>query len=346
MDLDAPGGFGTVDRADALGDVEATPGMWARARQLATVRLDLSDVDAVVVAGMGGSGITGDVAAAVAEDVLDVPVVVRKGYSLPAFVGPRTLVVACSYSGATEETLAAVDEAVARGARLFGVTSGGALGARLDELGAPLVVVPDEGQPPRHSLGYLAVPVLVALGLGDGLGEALEVLAAAVEAGGRDVPTGRNAAKRLGADLAGGVVPWAWGATGPAAVAAYRFKCQVNENAKLPASATVLPELDHNEVVGFAEPSPLDGRLGLVAFRDPAGETDRLALRVRVTSELAEPRCAWTTTIVAQGTSVLARLASMVVQGDLASVYAALALDRDPTPIGPIDALKAALAAT
>lgn len=343
MDLDAPGGFSAVDPRDALADLEATPGMWAAARDLATVRLDLRDVEAVVVVGMGGSGIAGDVAAAVAEDVLGVPLLVRKGYGVPAFVGPRTLVVACSYSGGTEETLAAVDLAAAQGSRLFGVTSGGPLAARLDELGAPVVVVPGGGQP-RHSMGYLAVPVLVALGLDDGLGEALEVLAEVVEEGARDVPTARNDAKRLGAALAGGVLPWAWGATPSAVVAAYRFKCQLNENAKLPASATALPELDHNEVVGFAEPSPLDGRVGLVAFRDPVGESDRLALRVRVTEELVRPRCAWTAAIEARGSSTLARLASLVLQGDLVSLYTALALDRDPTPIGPIDALKSALA--
>ncbi|MDP9405769.1 MAG: mannose-6-phosphate isomerase, partial [Actinomycetota bacterium] len=119
LDLDAPEDFAAVDPADALGDVEATAAQWAAAAQLATVRLDLADADAVVVTGMGGSGICGDVVWALGQDRYPLPIVVHKGYGLPGFVGRRTVVVAVSYSGGTEETRSAFAEAARRGARRF-----------------------------------------------------------------------------------------------------------------------------------------------------------------------------------------------------------------------------------
>jgi glucose/mannose-6-phosphate isomerase len=301
---------------------------------------------------MGGSGIAGDVAAALANvvppaerDLPPIPVIVHKGYGLPPFVGPRTLVVALSYSGSTEETLSAVDVARASGARLFAVTSGGRLAEIAEADGAPMVRLPG-GRQPRHSLGYLAVPVLVALGLDQGLDEAIDVQREVLAAANRDVPAAENHAKQLALRLASGSVPLAWGARGLGAVAAYRLKCQLNENAKLPAMWNELPEVDHNEVVGLQEPSPLAGHLGLVLLRDPAGEHPRVATRFIVTEELVRERFAWMAEVAARGRSPLARLASLVLLVDLASVYTALELGHDPTPIPSIDRLKQALASS
>jgi glucose/mannose-6-phosphate isomerase len=129
-------------------------------------------------------------------------------------------------------------------------------------------------------------------------------------------------------------------------VAAYRLKCQLNENAKLPAFCAELPELDHNEIVGLSEPSPLSGNLGLVLLRDPSGEHPRVATRFAVTEELVRHRFAWMVEVAARGSSPLARLASLLLLADLASVYTALELSHDPTPIVAIDRLKQALAAS
>jgi glucose/mannose-6-phosphate isomerase len=158
------------------------------------------------------------------------------------------------------------------------------------------------------------------------------------------VPVARNRAKAVAARLADGAVPAVWGGQGIAAVAAYRLKCQLNENAKLPALHTDLPEADHNDVVGWQEASPLTGVAALLEIRDPDGEHERVARRFDITAELAAPQLAWRHSIVARGRSPLARAASLLVQADLLSVYTAIAADRDPTPIPSIDRLKAALA--
>lgn len=345
MSLDEPASFAALDPLDALADVEGTPAQWAAARERSTVRLDLADVDVIVVTGMGGSGIAGDVVAAIAAPQLGVPVLTLKGYDLPAFAGPRTLVVACSHSGNTEETLAVVVAARAAGTQRFSVTSGGRLLAACRDEGSPHVVIPGGGQP-RHALGWLAVPVLVALGLDGGLDEALAVLGDLVAACRRDVPAADNPAKQLALRLASGSVPVAWGGRGLGAVAAYRMKCQLNENAKLPAWASELPELDHNEVVGLSGASPLDGAVGLVLLRDPEGEGPRTAARFGVSEELVRDRCAWIAEVDARGTSPLARLASLLLLVDLATVYTALETGVDPSPIHAIDTLKQRLAAS
>jgi glucose/mannose-6-phosphate isomerase len=350
VNLDDPRSYASVDPQEALPDVEATAEQWVEARRLADVRLDLGGIDAVVLTGMGGSGIAGDVTAALASVVPPgertmppLPVIVHKGYGLPPFVGPRTLVVALSYSGGTEETLSGVDVALDAGAQLFAVTAGGALAERAEAAGAPIVRIPG-GRQPRHSLGYLAVPVLVALGLDEGLDEAIAVQAELATTVGRNVPTAENQAKQLALRLASGSVPLAWGARGLGAVAAYRLKCQLNENAKVPAIWNELPELDHNEVMGLQEWSPLAGILGLVLLRDPLGEHPRVAVRFTVTVELVRKRLAWTAEVAAHGTSPLARLASLLLLVDVASVYTALELGHDPSPIASIDRLKQALA--
>jgi glucose/mannose-6-phosphate isomerase len=342
VNLDSLDGYPAVDPSDALGDVEASGRQWARAGELADQRADLAGIDAVVVTGMGGSGIGGDVLRQLAAGHAPWPVVVHKGYGLPAFVGPRTFVVATSYSGNTEETLSAFSEAGRRGARRMAITSGGKLAACCDAEDVASVRVPGGGQP-RHSLGYLLVPALVALGLADGIPEAVQQLTGMAETLGRNVPVADNPAKHLAQRLAGSGIPLLLGSQGLAGVAAYRLKCQLAENAKLPAICSELPEADHNEVVAWQEPGSESCGGALISLRDRNGEHPRMRRRFEVTSELLDERFAWQAELVATGTSPLARLASLVLQGDLVSVYTALALDRDPTPVRTIDLLKTAL---
>ena len=344
MDLDSPGDYAAVDPADALGDVEATAQQWADAATLGPGRLDLQGFDAVVVSGMGGSGISGDILWALSLEGYRLPVVVHKGYGVPGFTGPRTLVVALSHSGGTEETLSAFDEAGRRGATRLVVTGGETLAERAAAEGAHVARVPGGSRPPRHSLGVLLVPVLVALGLDDGLDEAVRVLSTLAQELGREAPA--NPAKQLAVRLAAGVVPLTWGGHGIGSVAAYRMKCQLNENAKMPAVHGELPEADHNDVVGWESTSALAGVAALLGFRDPAGEHPRVARRFELTTELLADRLAWSADIVARGSSPLARVASLLFQADIISVYTALASDRDPTPIASIDRLKAKLGTT
>lgn len=342
MNLDEPHRFAEVDLLDALGEVEGTAAQWLRAQTSAGSRVDLRGLDAVLMAGMGGSGITGDLVAALAADRLDLPIAVHKGYGLPRWVGQRTLVVAVSYSGGTEETLSVVEEAVARGCRVLVISSGGELDRIATDHDLDRVTVPGGGMP-RHSLGKLAVPVLVALGLDAGLDEATAAQSRLAAACGRGVPTAANPAKRLAVTIASGARVVAYGSAGLPAVAASRLKCQLNENAKLPAFFAVVPELCHNEIVGWQSGTPLAGD-GIVWLRDPAGEHPQVTRRITVMDQLIAERVAWTAELTAFGHQPLARLASLFLMVDLVSVYTAIVLDRDPTPITSIDTLKRELA--
>lgn len=342
-DLDAPETFGDVDPDDALGDLEVAPGQWAAAAELHVAPAGLDGRNAVVLTGVGGSGISSDIAATLAAGRLAVPVVAHKGYGLPAYAGPATLVVALSCSGDTDETCSGAVDALARGAELIAISRGGRLAALVREGGGRWLPVQTQC-PPRHSLGMLLVPLLRTLGLDDGLDEALGVLEAVAERCRREVPTADNPAKQLGARLAQGGVAAIYAGDGIAGPAAYRLKSQLNENAKLPATWNVLPEAGHNEIVGWEQPVPGMGAPGgVITLRDPLGEHPRVARALDVFTEIVAGQAGWTQELVAEGAGPLARLASLLLLGDFASVYAALALGRDPSPIANIDRLKGAL---
>jgi glucose/mannose-6-phosphate isomerase len=343
VDLNNPDDFGSIDAKDALADVEATATQWSEAADLFPGRLAMERFDNVVISGMGGSGIAGDVLWALSLQGYERPIVVHKGYGVPPFTGPRTLVVIFSHSGSTEEALSAFEQAGASGAARLVVTSGGALGAAASSEAVDVAVLPRGDRQPRHSLGFLLVPAMVALGLDKGLDEAVEVLAALAADLGRGVPIEDNFAKQVAQRLARNVVPVVWGGHGIGSVAAYRLKCQLNENAKLPAVHGELPEVDHNDVVGWEHTSALTGVTALLSLRDPAGEHPRVSRRFAITTDLLAQRLAWNIEITARGSSPLARAASLLIQADLVSVYTAIAADRDPTPIASIDRLKSQL---
>lgn len=321
---------------------------------------------AIVVTGMGGSGIAGDVVAAVAGIASPAPIVVHRGYGLPGWVGAADLVVAVSCSGQTQETLSAFDEAARRGAQLMGVGSAdSSLARRCEQARATFVAVIPQLSP-RSSLWALSTPVLVAaarlglvdLGPGD---EALESAATRLEKVAEACRPDResfvNPAKLLALELAGSL-PMVWGAGAVAGVAATRLVCQLAENAKYPAVAGVLPEAHHNQVVAFDGPLARAGadddlfrdrvedaqpmRLRLVLLHDD-DDVATTADRVAVSEQLAESRGVPVSLLRSEGRGPLERLASLVGLIDYASVYLALLHGIDPTPIQPIDDLKTRL---
>jgi len=316
----------------------------------------------VVVCGMGGSGIAGDVLAAVAGPSCPVPVLTHRGYGLPAWVGAADLVIAVSCSGSTEETLSALEEAVRRGCRLLVV---GAAGSPLEALGARgrgLFVPVSQGRQPRATVWALSTPLVVAadaLGLLTAGEDVVEATAAMLEDVALrcrpDADHFANPAKLLALELSG-ALPVVWGTSPLAGAAAYRLACQLNENGKVPATWGVLPEAHHNQVVAFDGPfaggsvddlfrDPVeDGteptRLRLVLLRD-SEEHPQVARRAAVTRELAEERGVGISELRAEGASAFERLAFLVGLGDWASAYLALLEGRDPTPVDAITTLKA-----
>jgi glucose/mannose-6-phosphate isomerase len=344
-----------IARLDSLGVLETVEDFAQQCRtawEIGTAARDLPSpegVDAVVILGMGGSGVSGDITRSVVEPRFPVPVRVIKDYGpLPAWVGRNTLVFAVSYSGNTEETLAATQEAHDRGARVVAISAGGTLAEAAEGYGIAHVVIPS-GLQPRASLGYLALPILAVLQemgflvrMKQDVDEAIEVLEHLGKLCHRSRSVADNPAKGLAARL-DGKVAMIYG-SGIMATAAMRFKCDLNEYAKVPAFWNFLPELDHNEIEGWGGGAEVTRKyLVPVLLRDP-DELERIALRFEITKGLIAPHAADVVEVWPEGTCGLARLLSVVFVTQLASIYVGLARGVDPGPVEVLERLKAELA--
>jgi glucose/mannose-6-phosphate isomerase len=349
VDIDDAGALAAHDSSDMLGAVAALPSDCRRAYLMSRALEGLPSPDgisAVTSCGMGGSAVAGDVLRAVFRDRLNVPVDLNRFPELPEYAGPHTLVIVSSYSGNTSETLSAFREAIARGCRIIAVTSGGTLGTECEEHGVATVAVPP-GLSPRAALGHLAFGAMGALeacGLLPPLeADVDETVAEMVGLGGElgpGVPSSDNLAKRLAGWL-GDRFPIIWGAEGIGSIAAMRWKTQMNENGKTPAWSASMSELDHNEVVGWADGT--GNPYAVIALRHE-GEPDELAARFPLSESIARDAGAKVEEVTARGRSSAARLFSLIMIGDFTSVYVALRRGVDPTPVVAIDRLKAALA--
>lgn len=304
------------------------------------------EVTSIAFCGMGGSAVAGDLLRAVFADHLAVPVVVVRSSELPAFCGPRTLVFVSSYSGETAEALECLRAALARDCPVVVVTSGGRLASRAEELGLPRVGLP-AGFMPRAALGYMglgAIGALETLGLLPSLDRnvhtSIEELSNLVTTCVAASPASVNPAKRL-ALAALERVPVVWGAEGIGSVAAARWRTQFNENAKVPAWSSSLPEVDHNEVVGWSDGA---GARFLVIVLRHDGEPPDVAARFPLSIDIARSSGARVEEFWASGDSALARFLSLSLVGDFTSTYLAIARGVDPTPVEAIARLKRALA--
>jgi glucose/mannose-6-phosphate isomerase len=308
------------------------------------------DFDHIVTLGMGGSGIAGNVVQAVGTATLPLPLTVLKHYRTPAFIGPRTLAFALSYSGDTEETLEMARGALAAGAHLVVVSSGGALAELAAESGSLHVHCPAGIVMPRLALGALLAPLLVILfrmGLMPeahaGLLRAQQQLAHRRDLCRPDADAARNPARELARKI-DRTIPVIYGSGGLGGVAALRWKQSFNENAKAPAYWNEYPELDHNEVCGWGQHGDVTRQLFTLVELRHGLEDPRLELRAVATRELIEEALCQVLTIDAEGEGRIAQLLDLIYVGDWTSYYSALANDVDPGPIDAIAQLKAKLA--
>jgi len=342
---------------DTLGYVDAIthlPEQLDSAHEIAA-SLDLSGlpeadaIDSIVVLGMGGSAIAGDVLAAVGSS-LPVPIIVIRGYRTPAFVGPRTLVFAMSYSGNTEETLSMARGAFKCGAPVVTVSCGGALDTLAAEHGGVRIPCPT-GLMPRAAIGALVAPLFVSLFRIGMYPEAHALLVTAQEQLARrreqcraDVEGTKNPAREL-ARLIGRTIPVVHGGGALGGVAARRWKSDVNENAKAPAFWGAYPEANHNEICGWGQHGDVTRQiLTLVQLRH-GYEHPRLAKQITIAREIVEEVFVQVLDVEAQGESRLAQLLDLMYLGTWTSTYLALDNDVDPGPIDAIAQLKAALGA-
>ena len=304
----------------------------------------------VAVMGMGGSGVAGDIVSALAAPLMPVPVTVAKGYECPAFVGPSTLAIAVSFSGNTEETLEAATTAHDAGASVIAVTSGGRLAELAGEWAAPLYEVDSTIPMPRAAVGAISVAPLVALeraGLLSGIAGWVGAAAAQLRRR-RGASAAADSLERIVSAVGNGeMTPVFYGGGALGAVAAGRAKAQINENAKIPAFASFMPELCHNELAGWDQAGRLAGGspLAVIALRH-GFEHPQLGRRYDFTSGVLDgarivvPHAE----LHAAGDGPMAQLFDLIYQVDVLSLRVAAAVQRDPGPIPLLEELKAFLA--
>lgn len=299
----------------------------------------------VIVAGMGGSAAGGDLLATCAADRLDVPILVHRGYGLPAFAGNGALVVASSYSGDTAEVLSAVDVALARRLPVVVLTSGGKLARLAVARQVPLIALPP-GLMPRMALAHLFFPVaaiLESLGLrvasDPEVAEAIDAVQSLADELGPERSAAGNEAKRL-ALAVGTKLPAIYGgpATGPVA---YRWKTDFEENAKTFALAGALPEMNHNEIEAWRGPDAREMQAVLLRDRE---EPPEIARRFALLRELIGPNAGGVSEAWSRGEGRLARLLSLTYLGQWTSYYVAVLRGVDPWSVPLLDELKRRLA--
>ena len=295
----------------------------------------------IVFSGMGGSAIGGDLVRDLLGPDLGVPLVVNRSYFLP-FVDSQTLVVLCSYSGNTAETLSCFSKAREAGARILTITSGGQLLEASRRYATPVVLIPG-GYPPRCAIGFTSVLLLGLLARLDlapdldiaGWGSWLEARASALGPG---IPVRENSAKQLAERLQGCIL-LIYGSQGRLGSVARRWAGQFAENGKQLAHFSVIPEMNHNELVGWRHPEQPLSRLAAIFLRDRE-EHQEVSRRFQLTADLVRERAGHCEEIWSSGSSWPERLWSLVLLGDFTSVYTGILNGEDPTPVEVIEQFK------
>ncbi len=307
------------------------------------ISVTIQKPDNIIVSGLGGSAIGGDLLKDWARDKSSVPIEVNREYHLPTYAGKKTLVIVTSYSGDTEETLSTFLDALRSKCMIYCITCGGALLKYAIKHKVPYLQVP-EGMPPRAALPYMFIPLIIFMqktglvtGVSVELDEALELLEKVSADNSPQKPAIDNFAKTLALDI-GGTVPVIYG-FGFYRGVAQRFKQQINENAKYPAKWEVFPELNHNEIVGWANSGDSCKGFSVIFLRD-IDEPAEIKSRIETTKQIMGNSGLKMVDLQSQGKSTLAKMLSTIVVGDFTSNYLAVLHGVDPTPVEIITHLK------
>ncbi len=302
-----------------------------------------SGIQNIVVAGMGGSAIGGDVVRTLAKNELDIPMMVSRNYTLPNWVNEHTLVICSSYSGNTEETLSAFDHARDKGAQIVGISTGGSLTERMKGLDLDVVAIPP-GLQPRAALAISFVPMLYVLNAMDLIGiETIGELDHAVSL----IQSNRD---RYGAEsdenptyaLAQRIyqtVPVIYAESDATATLAVRWKGQLSENSKMLAYHNELPEMNHNEIVGWENNADLINQISVIWLTDES-DHPRTAIRQDSTREIINNLAGNHEVVSVEGSSMTERYLHTIHFGDWVSYWCAILHGTDPTPVKKIDRLK------
>ncbi len=342
--VDDPSEIRRIDKSNMLSFCVEAPEHYAQAAKLAkTFSVDYPKPDTIVVAGMGGSGIGGELLKDWTRDRITVPIEVCKEYSLPAYAHRNTLVFVVSYSGETEETLSVFSDAIKRKCMIICVSSGGKLHEFAERLSFPHLLVPS-GMAPRATLPYLFIPLITTLekiglvsGVDNEISETTRILEQVSMENSPEKPLSHNFSKKLATGI-NGTVPAVYG-FGFYRTAAQRLKTQFNENSKNPAKWESFPELNHNEIVGWEEAKEFAECFSVIFIRD-SEEPAEIHQRIEATKGLMNRQIKKLFDVYSRGESRLAKMTSVICTGDFTSVYLAILRGVDPTPVKTITLLK------
>jgi glucose/mannose-6-phosphate isomerase len=342
-----------LDPSDMMGKVLGLPAQFLdarqRARQSSTLRSGLKGIRQVLVAGLGGSAIGGDLLKGLTWKTAPFSLSVNRHYDLPGWAGRDTLVVCSSYSGNTEETLSVFHQALKARLPLLVISTGGEL-LKLAQKHGLSYLAPPGGLPPRSALGYSFITLLTAMeSLGllssqeQAFDETLEWMTRLAVSCGPLSPVKKNLAKRLALFLHG-KLPVIYAGQDHLESVGLRWKCQINENSKQVCLNSVIPEMNHNEVLGYSFPEPLTKGSAVILLRQPKGDHPQIARRFAILKGILKSRTAGVVEALPQGKSLLCQMMTLVYLGDFLSVYLAYLKGVDPTPIVLIDQFKKSLA--
>jgi len=349
-DLDDPQIFKKLDPEGMLTCLHEMPWQCQQAWQMAMdfdLPQDYATINKVLITGMGGSAIGGDLVSSLVVSEAELPILIHSNYNLPAFVDAKTLVITSSYSGMTEETLSSFEQALETESKKLVITTGGELKVMAEKRNIPVFSFDYQAQP-RAALSFSFLPILCFLQklgfISDksaDIAEAAEVLQKLSQKINEVEPLSRNPAKQLAARLYGRL-PVIYGA-GILSEVAHRWKTQFNENSKAWAFYEVFPELNHNAVAGYQFPSELADKMVVVLLRS-ASLSRRVRLRYQATCQLLDRARVYHQFVEGDGSSFLSQILSLVLFGDYVSYYLAILYRIDPSPVEAIDYLKAELA--
>lgn len=337
-----------VDSQNMWELIAGFPNQWGEAMKISediNLTIDPGKINKICFAGMGGSAMGADILRAYSYHSCPHPVQVVRHYNIPGWVDESTLVITCSFSGNTEEALSALEQAQQKGARTIAVTSGGELLLRATRENFDYIKIPG-GMPPRAALGYSFVPlfrIFESLGYLDEGKEALsETELFLSKQGELFADISDNEALSLAKQLQD-TMPVIYSDSTTMEPVNLRWRSMFEENAKTLSYGNVLPEMTHNEIVGWEQIVHLTGRLSVIMLFDKE-DNKRVRKRMRIVKDLIEDQVATIHVLSTRGESRLTRLFSLIQMADWTSLYLALINEADPTPIAKIDLLKSRLA--
>ncbi len=351
-DLDNPDVIDSIDKSNMRTILLNFADQYSETQEIARsfdkIPSSYSNFRNIVFSGMGGSAIGGDLIRTIFNDVCPIPIIINRDYNIPKFVDQSTLFISASYSGNTEETISAFKQAKDKGAKIISISAGGELKNLSEKESIPYFEIQQKGLQPRCAFGYMFVPMvyfLSKLGLipdqSENFDETAKIISENAEGLATNIPVRNNQAKQLAITLYN-KIPIFYAPQNYFDVVAMRWKGQINENSKASAFYNTIPEMNHNEIVGWGIPQDITWRCVAVILTHK-NESEKIKKRMAVTSSIIAETGAQVIEIYAKGNTPLSQALYLIYFGDLVSYYLAILNGVDPTPIERISLLKSKL---